>query len=134
MIWQFGDLLFMFALHKTIKTSFVSANFDKRQTLVCAVAVGSSQSSCASSSTSRQKLLIHRVSEWPLYWRVVLTVSCPGGNHRLHIRCEWAYWPESFLEYWDHISKNVMWRLYSFLNIIFNTFFRGHFLFVKWKL
>ena len=66
MIWQFGDLLFMFALHKTIKTSFVSANFDKRQTLVCAVAVGSSQSSCASSSTSRQKLLIHHVSDWPL--------------------------------------------------------------------
>ena len=54
MIWLFGDLLFMFALHKTIKISFVSANFDKRQTLVCAVAVGSSQSSCASSSTSRK--------------------------------------------------------------------------------
>ena len=35
---------------KLVKTSFVSANMDKRQTLVCAVAVGSSQ--------SRQKLSI----------------------------------------------------------------------------
>ena len=85
MIWQFGDLLFMFALHKTIKTSFVSANFDKRQTLVCAVAVGSSQSSCASSSTSRQKLLIHRVSEWPLIYSFVK--ECTKGCFLIVLLC-----------------------------------------------
>ena len=41
----------MFALHNTNKTSFVSDKFVKPQTLVCAVDVGSSPSSCASSST-----------------------------------------------------------------------------------